>query len=283
MKNIFSLCISLSILINAAPMESLDDYNVYLIHGTGSRWGGLDCENGDNGKDYTEANKNLDPLTGYSIPIGGRGDDSSPATGMIKQLNPWIRDTLFEGDFKNAIYFQRPFTDPANSPKNNAKETGLRTWIGNDKCKYRRSLFEEAQEVKAGGQAPLASLRNDSLASYRKIPSRNIIISHSMGGVASREYVQGDYYNSDVDKVILLDSPNEGTHSLEGLLDLKKWYSSPFTETVTQTMATSLAFGIAGTFLNGGPIVDNIPKNRGLPTFVASRRVFDRDGAQIAG
>src|SRR5574344_114073 len=150
MKNsVFILLLIASFLV-AAPMESLDDYNVYLIHGTGSRWGGLDCENGDNGKDYTEANKNLDSLTGYSIRIGGR-DGNSPATGMIKELNPWIRDTLFDGDFKNAIYFQRPFTDPANSPKNNAKEMGLRTWIGNDKCKYRRSLFEEAQEVKVGG------------------------------------------------------------------------------------------------------------------------------------
>jgi hypothetical protein len=164
---------------------------------------------------------------------------------MIKELDPWIRDTLFEGAFRNAIYFQRPFIDPANSPKNNARETGLRTWKGNDKCKYRRSLFEEAQEVKAGGQASLASLRNDSLASYRKIPSRNIIISHSMGGVSAREYVQGSFYNQDVDKVIILDSPNEGTHSLEGLLDLKDWKSSAFRETVAQTMATSLAFGIA--------------------------------------
>jgi hypothetical protein len=87
MKNIFGLCISLSILINASPMESLDDYNVYLIHGTGSRWGGLDCENGDKkGNVYTPAYDNLDS-EGYSIPIGGRGDNNSPATGMIKQLN----------------------------------------------------------------------------------------------------------------------------------------------------------------------------------------------------
>jgi hypothetical protein len=88
MKNaVFVLLIIASFLV-ASPMESLDDYNVYLIHGTGSRWGGLDCENGDKkGKPYTSAYKNLDSLTGYSIPIGGRGDDSSPATGMIKQLN----------------------------------------------------------------------------------------------------------------------------------------------------------------------------------------------------
>jgi triacylglycerol esterase/lipase EstA (alpha/beta hydrolase family) len=40
-----------------------------------------------------------------------------------------------------------------------------------------------------------------------------------MGGVASREYVQGDDYN-DVDKVITLDSPHEGTGALN-LLNLE--------------------------------------------------------------
>ena len=41
-----------------------------------------------------------------------------------------------------------------------------------------------------------------------------------MGGVASREYVQGDFYNHDVDKVITLDSPHEGTGALNMLIDL---------------------------------------------------------------
>jgi hypothetical protein len=73
MKNaVFVLLIIASFLV-AAPMESLDDYNVYLIHGTGSRWGGLDCENGDKkGNVYTPAYDNLDS-EGYSIRIGGRG------------------------------------------------------------------------------------------------------------------------------------------------------------------------------------------------------------------
>ena len=35
-----------------------------------------------------------------------------------------------------------------------------------------------------------------------------------MGGVVSREYVQGDFYNGDVDKIITLDSPHEGTGAL---------------------------------------------------------------------
>jgi triacylglycerol esterase/lipase EstA (alpha/beta hydrolase family) len=35
-----------------------------------------------------------------------------------------------------------------------------------------------------------------------------------MGGVVSREYVQGNFYNGDVDKIITLDSPHEGTGAL---------------------------------------------------------------------
>ena len=75
--------------------------------------------------------------------------------------------------------------------------------------------MEEAQEVKnvakddSGkvyyGQVALDSIRkNPDL--YRQLASRYILIGHSMGGVVSREYVQSDFYNDDVDKIITLDS-----------------------------------------------------------------------------
>lgn len=69
---------------------------------------------------------------------------------------------------------------------------------GNSKFGKRRALFEESQEVKAS----------------------HILIGHSMGGVVSREYVQGDFYNGDVDKIITLDSPHEGTGALNMQLGL---------------------------------------------------------------
>lgn len=40
------------------PMESVDKYNIVLVHGAADRWQGLDCENGnprDDGKDYEES------------------------------------------------------------------------------------------------------------------------------------------------------------------------------------------------------------------------------------
>ncbi len=111
---------------------------------------------------------------------------------------------------------------------NNAYELGVRTWnkgngrIGEGGFGYRRALMEEAQEVKAvydtlHGQAALEIIRKDP-DHYRQLASRYILIGHSMGGVVSREYVQGNFYNGDVDKIITLDSPHEGTGALNMLI-----------------------------------------------------------------
>ena len=56
---------------------------------------------------------------------------------------------------------------------------------------------------------------------YRQLASRYILIGLSMGGIASREWIQNsDYYYGDVDKVITLDSPHEGTGALNMQLGL---------------------------------------------------------------
>lgn len=78
-------------------------------------------------------------------------------------------------------------------------------------------------EVECGknlyGQEALDSIRlNPEL--YRQLASRYILIGHSMGGVVSREYVQGNFYNGDVDKIITLDSPHERTGALNMQLGL---------------------------------------------------------------
>ena len=92
-------------------------------------------------------------------------------------------------------------------------------------------MIEEAQEVKAlsvlndegervFGQAALEiNRKNPDL--YRQLASRYILIGHSMGGVVSREWIQNsNYYHGEVDKVITLDSPHEGTGALNMQLDL---------------------------------------------------------------
>ncbi len=84
------------------------------------------------------------------------------------------------------------------------------------------ALAEEAQGVKAvfynpgtgqndSGLAALDSIRqNPDL--FRQLASRYILIGHGMGGVTSHEYVTDlNVYNGDVDKLVTLDSPHEGT------------------------------------------------------------------------
>lgn len=137
----------------------------------------------------------------------------------------------------SSMYAWRAFTNPANSSKNNAVELGDRTWNKDKKFDGRRALVEEAQEVKAiitqevvtdsgiridtteNGQTALEIIRQNSDL-YRQLASRYILIDHSMGGVVSREYVQGNFYNGDVDKIIALDRPHEGTGALNMQLGL---------------------------------------------------------------
>ena len=215
-------------------MESVDRYNIVLVHGAADRWQGLDCENGNGGNQYTEAYRNqqgvvTDSSTCHldSVPVPGstrdsvftkchiayynpkriggvmmpNGDVGGTAVGMIKDLFPFLNDELFETP--NAAYLQRPFVNPAGSPADNADEIGKSDWKGTNKCSYRRSLIEEAKEFKAHGQDSLKMFRESPTAKYRTIPSRNILVGHSMGGVAIREYVQGPNYNKDVDKISL--------------------------------------------------------------------------------
>lgn len=216
------------------PMESIENYNVLLLHGAyGSKKGFL------SEKDTNEAYFAGGSLENGAT-LGGYTND--------ERITQWISSEMLEEQgWKNGmeyvhnskVYNWRSFSNPANSSKNNAYELGDRTWkMINDKFKHRRSLVEEAQEVKAfitqkvvtdsgiridtteKGQAALEIIRkNPDL--FRKLASRYILIGHSMGGVVSREYVQNsDYYYGDVDKVITLDSPHEGTGALNMQLDM---------------------------------------------------------------
>jgi hypothetical protein len=243
-------------------MESVNRYNVVLVHGAADRWQGLDCENGDpraNGRDYEESYNSREGIvtdastchpdtvqvpdadnsgavkdsvftrcdTAYYNParIGGvkmsSGKIGGTAAGMMKEMVPFLNDELF--DTPNAAYLQRPFVHPAGSPALNGNEIGQSNWKGANKCSARRSLIEEAQEFKAHGQDTLKMFRESPVDQYRTIPSRNILVGHSMGGVAIREYVQGPNYKRDVDKFVTLDSPHEGTGALNALLDLDEW------------------------------------------------------------
>ncbi len=222
------------------PMESIERYNVILVHGAADSLSGMDCTAKDLYDAYLYYKPDEEEVFGRIKGYVQKGtfwwqDDSrSTATGMVKTLPDWINNKIFDGDLLDrfGIYLNRPFLNPANTPVVNGGEIGNRTWNGRDKCRVRRSLTEEAEEMRNKGRNFLLERRNDDSLTYRKYGSdigyythRNILIAHSMGGLAAREYVQGDGYNGDVDKVITLDSPHEGTYSLDGLLYMKNYVS----------------------------------------------------------
>lgn len=206
------------------PMESIENYNVMMVHGAYGSEKGI------------KTNANLKEADSTSEFLG---DATLGSYTSDDRITKWIGTNIFEepdiGKERNPsnayIYNWRSFTNPANSSLNNAYELGSRTWNrNNERLGHRRSLMEEAQEVKAvwydavndsthTGQAALELIRRNP-DRYRQLASRYILIGHSMGGVVSREYVQGNFYNGDVDKIITLDSPHEGTGALNMQLGL---------------------------------------------------------------
>ena len=141
-------------LVLAKPMESIERYNIILVHGAADSLQGIDCSSNAPEKpfDYWEFKNNADTLkriegyVRYSL-LGEK--TTSNATGMIKTLTRWIAQKILDDDVKDrrSIYLNRPFINPANSPIINGVEIGNRAWMGKDKCKIRRSLTEEVDHA----------------------------------------------------------------------------------------------------------------------------------------
>ena len=223
------------------PMESVMNYNVLLLHGAYGKYKKVDGKVDKNQpqgfveSDAISSANDADDYLGKAT-IGRyteKPDDN-------KRINHWLSKEIFEepewaddkqGVHNSYIYHWRAFSNPPNSSITNAEELGDRKWNKDKTFGKRRALVEEVQEVKANviidsnddlknlhGQKALDSIRqNPDL--YRQLASRYILIGHSMGGVVSREYVQGNFYNGDVDKIITLDSPHEGTGALNMQMD----------------------------------------------------------------
>ena len=266
MKKIFCLMLVLFVASYAVPrpMESIENYNVLMVHGAyGSDKNYIQTIVDSLSDDLEKSNPNYTINRNQLYVDVAREFEKIDVKNMVfpeanevnhfigeanlgdydkgNRITNWLNRIVFEDDSSispqtSYIYNWRSFSNPANSSLKNAYELGSRTWNkGNKKYGeggfgHRRSLVEEAQEVKAFsvlnekgervyGQVALEIIRkNPDL--YRQLPSRYILIGHSMGGVVSREYVQGNFYNGDVDKIITLDSPHEGTGALNMQLGL---------------------------------------------------------------
>ena len=218
------------------PMESIENYNVMMVHGAYSACQGFWIERDSTScEDFLmESDTNEAYYADGTLENGatlGAYDNENRITNWVSTVileeRGWKDKNIYARN--SYVYNWRSFSNPANTSLNNAHELGDRTWsLKGTRFKQRRALFEEAQELKANwydakndsmhmGQDALEIIRkNPDL--YRQLASRYILIGHSMGGIVSREYVQGNFYNGDVDKIITLDSPHEGTSALNMLV-----------------------------------------------------------------
>jgi len=108
-----------------------------------------------------------------------------------------------------------------------------------------------------GHTGPFLELAKEDYAQWHKlrynqndvpneeVPKKFILIGHSMGGLTARDYITGSFYQGDVDKLITLDSPHEGS----GIADyIELWHESSEDwegeNTALSGLVTSLKVGI---------------------------------------
>jgi len=90
-------------LILAKPMESIERYNIILVHGAADSLSGVDCEASDLKAPfeyYTDSTNDFGRIDGY-LKEGLLDDSRSTATGMIKTLPDWINDKILDGERKD--------------------------------------------------------------------------------------------------------------------------------------------------------------------------------------
>lgn len=132
------------------PMESVENYNIVLVHG---------AYQADKGEPVRNSSLNEAYYTESFL-----GDACLGEYHSGNRITRWLAQKVFEEEnYKNNVnkvrnsyvYHWRSFTNPANSSSNNAHELGDRKWnqgnlsFGNGGFGHRRTLMEEAQEVKA--------------------------------------------------------------------------------------------------------------------------------------
>lgn len=117
--------------IIAKPMESIDRYNIILVHGAADSLSGVDCKASDLKTPfeyYVDSTGDFKRIQGY-VKEGmfwWSEDSRSTATGMMKTLPNWINDKILDGQTQDllGIYLNRPFVNPANTPIVNGREIG---------------------------------------------------------------------------------------------------------------------------------------------------------------
>lgn len=105
MKRFLLVIVVMTMLVYAKPMESIERYNIILVHGAADSLSGVDCEASDLKAPfeyYTDSTSDFGRIDGY-LKEGLLDDSRSTATGMIKTLPDWINDKILDGERKDRL------------------------------------------------------------------------------------------------------------------------------------------------------------------------------------
>lgn len=127
-----------------------------------------------------------------------KDDDNSDSEGRWYLKNPMSKDF---GRTAQSYWLHEFF--PKVFENNILDESDLVTYKGNN-----ISYLELAQKDWESWYK-LRNLTKD--VDEKQKPKKYILIAHSMGGLTTRDYITGGFYKGDVDKLITLDSPHEGS------------------------------------------------------------------------
>lgn len=203
---------------------------------------------------------------------------ASPSTGTVY---PYVYEKRSVGKWDFGVANNsETIKDEAGKRYPSTNKTINYSWKGPD-GNYRLSQwiinFESANKRKP----TIEELRRDR---PDLVPSRFVILAHSMGGLTAREYIQNDYYNGDVDKLILFDSPQEGSGASDHAI-LTSTTGATTAIDAAGIAAEALAWGVFIYLLpTGGLDIDEIGDNfiteSAISTIIASTATA---GASFAG
>ena len=183
-----------------SPSEMVDELSKYM-----DAWYTTNCDSYDASYDASKG----------QISYMNSGNKAKVGSIMDEALEHWFKEMLNESNL--------PKLD-SNSTKNIMEQTQIRrkAWkvtsgtfvpqatIDASYANMDGRLYDWISAFKSKkGRIP--SL--DELEKERPdlVPSRYVFISKGTGGMVAREYVQGEKYRGDVDKILFFDTPHEGT------------------------------------------------------------------------
>lgn len=199
---LFIFCyLSLPVYAKANEMQSSPNYLVILVHGIIS---GRDAFEGENGlKEFLEDEMGL---SGYVYSYDFADDTGSNIENANQLGNPSFKNPNWVGEMPsldNDSYW-KTYDDWGKIYNNNS-------WISQSQ-KYFKAWFKWQNPANPTNREPYPE----------EVPTKVILICHSMGGLSSRYYINSDFYNNDVLRIITLDTPHVGSDLIPYLF---KYYS----------------------------------------------------------